>query len=293
MYHNLLQKTRNKILKTIDSIPYRQYQSEIAYQVAVEQYSPYLVDISETDLEIVEKIKQEGVFITSLSELGIASSYEFMVAAQNLIPHINPATYKEQNNYVIHATSQQIMANPMIFLWGLEQRLLNIVENFFALPVAYHGVYLRRDVANNCEIGSRLWHLDKEAKKVLKIIVYLHDMNDNNGPFQYIHPSLTPEIAKSLKYKAGYICDESMQEVISTSEYRSCTGLAGTVVFAATHNIFHRGKIPIASDRFSVFFDYTPRLKEHSYYITSSLANEDLVFMAEHLSESQKQCIFQ
>jgi hypothetical protein len=292
MYNTILLKTRNKILKTIDTIPHLQHHSEIAYQAAVEKYSPYLVEISQNDLEIVSKIKQEGVFITSLSELKIASSDQFITAAQKLIPQITPSISKDPNSYVVHASSQQIMANKIIFLWGLEQRLLNIVENFFGLPVAYHGVYFRRDIANNSERGSRLWHLDKEARKVIKIIVYLHDIDENNGPFQYIHPSLTPKIAKSLRYKAGYIRDQSMQEVISTREYKSCTGVAGTVVFAATHSIFHRGKIPVTSDRFSVFFDYTPRLKEHSFYGTSSLANEDLMLLAENLSESQKQCVF-
>jgi hypothetical protein len=292
MYISLLQKTKNKILRTIDTIPHRQYQSELAYQAAVEKYIPHIVNISQHDLEIVEKIKQEGIFITSLAELGIASTPAFIQAAQNLMPKIAQSPVLDNQKFVIHATSKQIVEYPIIFLWGLEQRLLNIVENFFGLPVAYHGVYFRRDIANGLEKGSRLWHIDKEARKILKIIVYLHDMDENNGPFQYIPHYLTTEIAKSLKYKSGYIRDQSMQEVTSTSNYQSCTGIAGTVIFAATHSMFHRGKIPVNSDRFSIFFDYTPKLKEHSFYIASSLPDEDLAVLTGNLSESKKEYIY-
>jgi hypothetical protein len=291
MYSYLLQKTKNKILRIIDTIPYRQYRSEIAYQAEVEKYSPHLVTIPKNDLEIVEKINQEGVFITSLADLGIASTPKFMQAAQELITKIPKPTSEDNHKFVIHASPQQILAYPIIFWWGLEQRLLNIIENFFGLPVSYHGVYFRRDIANQLEKGSRLWHIDKEARKILKIIIYLHDIDENNGPFQYIPQSLTSEVAKSLRYKSGYIRDQTMQKVISSNNYKSCTGIASTVVFAATHSIFHRGKIPVTSDRFCVFFDYTPRLKSHSFYGASCLPDEDLALLAENLPEAQREYI--
>ncbi|MEA5577349.1 2OG-Fe(II) oxygenase [Anabaena sp. UHCC 0451] len=292
MYSYLLQKTKNKILQIINTIPYVRYQAELNYQAEVEKYIPHLASISKNDQEIVEKIRQEGVFITSLADLGIASTPKFIQAAQNLIPQIPTSASEDNQEFVIHASSQQIMAYPIIFLWGLEKRLINIIENFFGLPVAYHGVYFRRDIANKLEKGSRVWHIDKEARKILKIIVYLHDIDESQGPFQYIHPALSSEISKSLRYKSGYICDQIMQKVTHCSNYKSCIGLAGTVVFAATHSIFHRGKIPVTSDRFSIFFDYTPRLKEHSFYSASSLQDKDLALLAKNLPEAQKKCIF-
>lgn len=291
MYSNILQKTKSKILKKIDTIPYRQYQAELAYQAALEKHLPHLPNISDHDLAIVKKVEEDGVFITSLTDLGMPSSPEFFQSAQNLIPKIPTSLASEHNQFVVHATSEQLMEYPIIFKWGLEQRLINIAENFFGLPVAYHGVYVRRDIANQLEIGSRLWHIDKEARKIFKIIVYLHDVDENNGAFQYLSPAVTSEVAKSLRYKSGYIRNQTMEEVISASNYKSCTGVAGTVVFAATHNIFHRGKIPVTSDRYSVFFDYTPRLKEHSFYYNSCLPYEDLSLLSASLSESQKECV--
>jgi hypothetical protein len=92
----------------------------------------------------------------------------------------------DENEFVVHATNEQMMEYPEIFLWGLEQRLLNIAENYLGLPVAYHGSYFRRDIANQVEKKSRLWHMDSEDRKLFKVIVYLNDINDERGPFQYL-----------------------------------------------------------------------------------------------------------
>lgn len=291
-YNFLLQKIGNKILKTIDTIPLINNQRELAYQAEVEKYIPNLPNLTKNDLDLVERIKQEGVVITSLADLEIASTPQFIQAAQDLIPKIPKSIGVHNHQFIIHASSQQIMEYPDIFLWGLEERLLNIAENFIGLPVAYHGVYFRRDIANQLEKGSRLWHIDKEARRIIKIIVYLHDIDEGHGPFQYISQSLTSEIAKARKYKSGYILDKTMREFTAISNYKSCLGVAGTVIFAATNSVFHRGKIPVIADRLSIFFDYTPSQKKYSFYGVSSLPYENLLLLAPNLTEFQKQCIF-
>ncbi len=285
------QKVYNKILKKINEIPLIQHQGEFTYQKNVEAYALNIPPLSTTDLNLVEKLKHEGVVITSLENLGIPSHPDLYKAAKNLMQELS-AIISDHHQIVIHASSQQIMKYPEIFLWGLEQRLLNISENYFGVPVAYHGAYVRRDIGNQIERESRLWHIDKEARRILKIIVYLNDVNENNSPFQYLPQSLTAKVADALKYKSGYILDQSMQKVISPTQYKSCIGAAGTVVFAATSSIFHRGKIPINNDRFTIFFDYSCRLKNHSFYGESSLPHSDLILLSKNLSEAQKQCIF-
>jgi hypothetical protein len=141
-------------------------------------------------------------------------------------------------------------------------------------------------------IKSRLWHVDLEDRKVLKIIVYLNDVNEDGGPFQYIPQSLTSTVARSLKYRPRYITDEIMQQALSPSNWKSCTGLAGTVIFASTASIFHRGKIPVADDRFAVFFDYTSRQPIQPFYNTLSLPKQNLLSLVNNLSKAQKNCVF-
>ncbi|EAW45031.1 2OG-Fe(II) oxygenase [Nodularia spumigena CS-584] len=289
--YKFLKKTRNKILKKIDSIPLIKYQNDLAYQTAVKNHIINLPIMTKADQELVEKIKYEGVVITSLEELGIPSTPDILKAAINLKQKLPPNISGQKNGFVVHASSQQIMEYPEIFYWGLEERLLNIVDNYLGLPVAYNGLYFRRDIANNIEQGSRLWHIDREDRKILKIIIYLNDINEYTGPLQYIPQNLTLEIVKALKYTSGYIQDSKMREFISPENYKSCTGSIGTVIFAATGSIFHRGKLPINSDRFAIFFDYSSSRQKKRYYIANSQPHEDLFILSQNLPEHKKQCL--
>jgi hypothetical protein len=284
--HPIFQKTRNKMLKEINNISFFKTANELAYQAALEKHQSNLPILSAADLALVETIRKEGAVITSLEALSIPSTGEMLQAAKSLIPEIPKSISGDKNEYVVHASDQQIMKYPELFMWGLQERLLNIIENYIALPVAYHGVYLRRDIANQVEEKSRLWHLDKEDRKVLKVIIYLHDVGDDDGPFQYIPQSLTPAIARSLKYNYRYIKDSVIKQHVSSLDCKSCTGAAGTVVIAGSGSIFHRGKIPSSGDRFTLFFDYTSKQPYTDY---SSLPKEHLVTLAKkYFSPKQK-----
>jgi hypothetical protein len=285
-------QVRNKILKNLYEVSFIRDPAEFTYQAALVRHKSDLPVLSSSDRAIVETLETEGVVVTSLEELAIPSTPGLQKAAKKLMPEIPREMTADESEFVVHATSEQIMKSPEIFLWGLEQRLLNIAENYLGLPVAYHGAYFRRDIANKVERKSRLWHMDSEDRKLFKVIVYLNDVNDDNGPFQYLPRDLTSQVAHSLKYKYGYLKDETMQQVISSSNYKSCTGVSGTVVIAGTGSVFHRGKLPLASDRFAVFFDYTSRQPKFPFYCKSSLPMEDLHSLSAMLSESQKQCVF-
>lgn len=285
-------QVRNRILREIFKTPVFQVPSELAYKAALEKYVGNLPVLSPNDLTLVDILRCEGIVVTSLEALAIPSTPLVLNAQKKILPTIPRHLSSNKNEYVVHASSAQIMEYPELFLWGLEERLLNIVENYIGLPVAYHGLYFRRDIANNIQVKSRLWHIDREDRRILKIIVYLHDVSDDNGPFQYIPKPLTSLLSRSLKYNYGYIRDKAVKSVIPTSDWKSCTGPSGTVIFVDTASIFHRGKVPVGSDRFTLFFDYTSQRPKHPFYCKSSLSKDELLLLATRLSKRQRECIF-
>ena len=150
----IIKQVRNRILRDIYRIPVFRVRYEQANKASREKYVSNLPILSPTDLNVVENLRREGVFVTSLEALNIPSTPLLLHAAKTLIPKI-PTTAKK-NDYVVHASSEQILEYPEIFLWGIEERILNIVENFIGLPVPYHGSYFRRDIANTVQKKTRL-----------------------------------------------------------------------------------------------------------------------------------------
>ena len=293
MYKRIVYKIRNEVSLSTRQFPFLCTQAELNYRAARKKHCEHLPFISDYEQDLIDKVRTEGVVMTSLEALSIPSTEIMLQAAKTLMPQLPRSISDHKNDFVVHANPQQILEHKEIFLWGLEQRLINIVENYIGLPVAYHGAYFRRDIVNKVQQKSRLWHIDSEDRKVLKVVIYLNDVDDNNGPFEYIPQSFSSNLISSLKYTHGYIQDKAMEKIISPSNFKSCTGTAGTVILAATGGIFHRGKIPISSDRYTIFFDYTSRKPiVHNHYGASFLSNEDLQLLSQNLSPQQRQCVF-
>jgi hypothetical protein len=153
---------------------------------------------------------------------------------------------------------------PELSQWGREQRLLNIIENYIGLSVAFQGVHLRKDFPNENQFGTLLWHKDSEDRRMVKIIIYLTDVEEKHGPFEYIPVSLTPTL--SLKYlriysklwKANHvgITDEQLKEIIPEHQWKSCPGPAGTVIFTDPKTTLHHGTLR-TEERSALFFVYT------------------------------------
>ncbi|MEQ9357821.1 2OG-Fe(II) oxygenase [Coleofasciculus chthonoplastes] len=289
---HFLTRLRHRILREISQIKRLQIRGEQAYQKALQDYATHKPILSRCDLQIVNSLEREGIFVTSLDNLQIPLTCQLIHACQNLLPKILAASPSSPKDYLLKVPPEQLMEYPQLFHWGLEERLLNIVENYLALPVAYHGLYFRRDLANKIQRRTRLWHLDKEDYRMLKIILYLNDVGENGGCFQYIPKTLTHSILRRLNYNYGTIKDQVMEQVVPQEHWKSCPGSSGTLLFVDSAHIFHRGQVPIGSDRLSIFFDYTSRVPKYPYYCKTDFSIQQLMALSHGLCPRKKGCVF-
>ncbi|MBD2058088.1 2OG-Fe(II) oxygenase [Oculatella sp. FACHB-28] len=264
--------------------------SELTYKSDLAKYVDRLPAILPGDRQIVEGLQQEGTVITSLTDLDIPSTSTLLDAAGHIAPELLKIPPKKNRAYS-RADSTLLMQYPGLFLWGLEERLLSIIENYLGLPVAYHGVSFRRDVADGSQAGTRQWHIDIEDRRMAKIIVYFNQVGENNGPYEYIPKSLTPP-PNVFKRNYGFVPDDVVEKAVPSSNWRSCTGGAGTVVFTDTCGVFHRGRMPTESERLAMFFTYTSRKPKNPETCKSILSQDELLTISKSLSDRQKQCIF-
>jgi len=274
--------------------------SKLAYRQELAQYRRNLPALPLGDRLIVRALREEGVCITSLEALRIASSAQLLQAAHQVLPSLatlSPTTsanvWARDNHAVQIGSGQAIAKHPNLFTWGLEERLLDLVEYYIGLPVAYFGVTLCRDIANGKQVGTRLWHRDGEDHRVIKIIVYLNDVDIAGGPFEYIPRRLTPAGRRVVPYENRL--DAGMQQIVPQSAWRACTGASGTVVIADTANVFHHGKVP-ETDRLALFFTYTSRKPKrptlYSTHASAEMYKEELIRLASTLTPRQRDCIY-
>lgn len=256
----------------------------LEHQVERVRNSGNLPELSLTDRLIVDALRSEGAFVTSLDALSIPSTPNLLNATERLIPNMPPATPAD---LVARPGYTKIAAEyPEIFLWGLEDRLLNIVEHYIGLPPACIGADLRKEIANeNRHKGSRLWHKDSEDYRQVKIIVYLNDVSEDVFAFEYIPKRLTP----NNPFKSVYT-DEEMAKTVPPSEWKLCLGPSGTVVFADPSQIYHHGKTPGSrgKDRFALFYSYTSRQPRRLEFCKTQFSKEGLLILENRLSQRQR-----
>jgi hypothetical protein len=204
---------------------------------------------------LVRQLRTDGVAPTTLDELAIANTDVLRRALAKLIPGLAFRQASSQN--VFRPGRDLLLSDAVIWRWGLDERLLDLVENYLGLPVRYRGPEFRREVAIGEASGVRRWHRDVEDHRQLKILIWLHEVQPDGGPFEYVPRGPTLEATRRLRYVSAYVSDADMVRVAPRQVWRCCPGPAWTAVVADPANIFHRVRPLINRDRYSVTFSYT------------------------------------
>jgi hypothetical protein len=266
------------------------------YQHALKSHAAQSLDLDENDKNIVKELEQTGICITSLEALGLPNTADFLKDAQSITLALRDnASLVGSDRHEIHATRAQLLSHPAIFCWGLDERLLAIVERYLGLPVAYDGASCFLSPPNGKEVGARAWHRDREDRRMVKIGIYLSDVDEDSGPFQCLPPDLNFKVGRSIQYRYQPILDHEMRQLFpkaAVNERLSFPGRAGTVIFVDTARSFHRGKPPTYRPRAAVFFSYFSRRPWHPFFCQRTPTTQrEARLLTQHLSAHQQSCV--
>jgi hypothetical protein len=161
------------------------------------------------------------------------------------------------------------IANTYLGLWSK----LEYVDMWYSVP----------QPADASRISSQRWHRDFNDKHLLKAFVYLVDVDEGNGPFQYV-PGTAPggRYADAWPWRPlgeNYPPENELERRIPADGIRTFTGPKGTVVFCNTSG-FHRGGFATARPRVLATATYSSpaslaSLTDRSYSFTGSLEGLD------------------
>jgi Phytanoyl-CoA dioxygenase (PhyH) len=156
-------------------------------------------------------------------------------------------TLKVDGPWLRIAASQQVL--DVINSYRDEQTWIQYVDNWYTIP------YPRAEK----RIAAQKWHRDPEDQHVVKVFVYLSDVDEEAGPFEYVRGS-----ASGLRYGElwpweadgdFYPPQKELAAAIPANDRLALTGPAGTVIFADTSG-FHRGGFTRSRARILATFTY-------------------------------------
>jgi ectoine hydroxylase-related dioxygenase (phytanoyl-CoA dioxygenase family) len=137
---------------------------------------------------------------------------------------------------------------------------LYYVDNWFTVP--YPGADQR--------IASQRWHRDPEEEHVVKVFLYLSDVDEEAGPFEYIQGSTTGgRYGDFFPWSEGdrHPPENELDRAVAPGDRLTLTGPAGTMLFCDTGG-FHRGGFARAKPRILAAWSYVSSAgKVHRYEV--------------------------
>lgn len=258
------------------------------HEAQLAAYARHLPRLSEKAGTLARELRRDGVVQRQLSDLDIDGTTAMLEALDVLVPELRAAPVK--NNNAPRLPISRLLEFPEIYLWGLDERLLDLVEYYVGLPVHYHGADLRREIADGTTNDVRQWHIDAEDHRMFKIIAYLNDVTEVGGPFEYMSRSTSAEAARALSYVSGFVEDGTMEKAMPRDRWRMALGPKHTGNIADTCAVFHRAKPPTKIDRYSITFSWTSRHPMKTY-ASMPMAAETYAALTSRLSPRQRACV--
>jgi hypothetical protein len=158
---------------------------------------------------------------------------------------------------------------------GLEELcravLPQIEQKVYGAYLIVDKVYIYRNLPGHVpDQVSWLWHYDNHPPQVRKIMIYLTEVTEETGPFEYLRAS---ETGKPLYMPptplSGYgriSLDEIGRRLAAGYESHKVTGPKGTLVFFE-ENVAHKANVARQGCRDAVFFQVRPATFHPGSYI--------------------------
>jgi len=134
-----------------------------------------------------------------------------------------------------------LLRSPSLLKIALNKSFINIAKDYFNTNDIYLiGINYRRSYFNNLPANdTQMYHRDRNSFKILKFFIYLNDVDEDIGPFQYIlksHKNWPLLSNRKYRWNDAYIERYYKKEAIF-----SATSLLGDIIIADTTG-FHKGK---------------------------------------------------
>jgi hypothetical protein len=157
-------------------------------------------------------------------------------------------------------------------LQDLSSLILSELEHkVYRSHIIVDKVYIYRSlVSHHQEQVSWMWHYDNHPNGILKVMIYLTDVAEWNGPFEYLRSTGSLQALRiAPKPLLGYtrISAQTLQQYLSNGYERyKVTGPSGTM-FLFDENIIHKANIPERGHRDVIVLQMRPSTFHPERYI--------------------------
>lgn len=222
----------------------------------------HFAKLNDAQRDVIRQLDQNGIAITSVERCGngLRNFEELANCVDRLLDdrseELNGLKERAQGDGAIgeKTFNVELLGSPLPFdpacvyaRFALQDFIQGIADAYLGMcaELRYYNVWKTFSTSARPR-ESQLWHFDREDNYILKVFLYLDDVDESAGPFTYAPGThrkgrrwnLQPEFFFEDNVKRS--SDQQMSRVVPESEWVRATGRKGTLIFADTRG-FHKG----------------------------------------------------
>jgi hypothetical protein len=275
LHDRVLSNRRSRRLFSLEHAELDAVQKRIVSEVDAEGYSVLPFGELSTDPEVWRDIEAQRDRFVAETEADLAAGGDNV-------------RVREGKEFVIrlHSYGVELGLDDPWFKACSSRRMLDVANAYLRMwsKLEYIDVwYSVPQAASSERVSSQRWHRDYNDKHLLKAFLYLVDVDEDMGPFQYV-PGSQPggPYADAWAWTPlgqNYPTEEELEERIPTSAVHAFVAPKATLIFCNTAG-FHRGGFSTTDPRVLATVTYSSpaslaSLTERSYSFTGALGELD------------------
>jgi hypothetical protein len=235
-----------------------------------ESHPPQLDD---SQRAVVEELRSEGLCVVPFTELFPAELWQQLAQdaagfrremEHDLSKGSEPrAVGSQQKPFGRRSASGALTLDSPWLSLAASRRMLDVVNSYLRLwsKLTHADQWYSPPLGSEADrVGSMRWHRDYNDRHLVKVFVYLCDVDEGTGPFEYV-PGSAGEGPYANEWpwqplSELYPSQDEFQRRIPESAVRTLTGPEGSMIFCNTSG-FHRGGYVTEKPRNLGVFHYT------------------------------------
>lgn len=204
---------------------------------------------------------QQESIVSELKAKGIAESHilnffpesEYLKDFQKFVQGKEGKSFSKRKPYLKLMWNSYSGAENPFMKFCSEKSITDVVNSYLGMSAIFKEASVIRNLPMNGEpTASQLWHRDPEDRKLVKIFLYLTDVDGAGGPFTYIQNSVRGDkwgkLFPQKPPRGSYPPKGEIEKLIPSQYIKQCLGPAGTLIFCDTSG-FHKGGYATGKER--------------------------------------------
>jgi ectoine hydroxylase-related dioxygenase (phytanoyl-CoA dioxygenase family) len=276
---------------------YRLHDRVLSNRASRRRFSSHRPALDEMQQRVVSGLAEQGYSVVSFSELFSGEELDAIEAqavqfaedtATGLAGDGGQLRVREGKEFVVrlHSYGSDLGLDDPWFRVCASRRMLDIANSYVGLltKLEYVDVWYSVPQPGTSErVASQKWHRDFNDRKLVKAFLYLVDVDETMGPFEYVPGSAGDGPYAGLwpwePLGTNYPSQAEFAGRVPDASIRTFTAPRGTLIFCDTSG-FHRGGLSTTRPRVLATVTYSSpaslaSLAERSYRYTGSLDKLD------------------